>query len=422
MWVAFFLENDSPSTTKRMSHSSQNVVTHPRFLGKDDHQVRLLVQKEKPLVPRTEKTYTCPTCDYETSRVDIIVLHIKTHIKGDYYPSKATLSPKKGRKFTQKSKSELKMPRTKTTSIDEDLDLLNKGLSISLSSSDEDFDDEPVKPKRKYKSPKRKPKKIKKSDPEQVIQEVPKDIRTDILAEWEEDSEDESIILPKKYSEKETKTTVPNKNSDKSCFDFDEDDVGEALNTALGRKIPRVMPSTEKQNLAERDSNRNDIETNKGKNFELMEKKVDEDNQEEVKENTVIQKNKELEICNTTEKNCKKSVDVESYQDILDTTLAPKLPEIPDIPKFEQNFHKNKPVKIPDKTETHPKKRIVKSFGDFELFLRNEQIKNENKQKEEEKQKVLDLNEKGKIHVCFVLQPLLLIYFKKLQVSKMIPV
>jgi len=63
-------------------------ITHPRFLKGSDHQVRILSQPSTPYhvevesssLPKTiTPNYRCPVCDFVASRINVIVLHSKTH-------------------------------------------------------------------------------------------------------------------------------------------------------------------------------------------------------------------------------------------------------------------------------------------------------------------------------------------------------
>ena len=91
-------ENISPMTSskklkKKRERSPQSEtrpkITHPRFLkGGSDHEVRILTQASSPYVFNTDlefgKTtnsplYKCPMCAFCASRVNVVVLHSKSH-------------------------------------------------------------------------------------------------------------------------------------------------------------------------------------------------------------------------------------------------------------------------------------------------------------------------------------------------------
>jgi len=64
-------------------------ITHPRFLkGGSDHKVRILAQPSTPFHFNTEflddsvkqsPVYNCPMCDFTASRVNVVVMHTKSH-------------------------------------------------------------------------------------------------------------------------------------------------------------------------------------------------------------------------------------------------------------------------------------------------------------------------------------------------------
>ena len=92
-------ENISPNTSKKKikkkreqspQSETRPKITHPRFLkGGSDHEVRILTQASSPFVFNTdlefgkssESTllYRCPMCDFSASRVNVVVLHSKSH-------------------------------------------------------------------------------------------------------------------------------------------------------------------------------------------------------------------------------------------------------------------------------------------------------------------------------------------------------
>ena len=75
--------------------SSPKPITHPRFLGRSDHTVRILTQPSTPYhlasgdkapPPSTSvatNKYTCPLCDFATARVNVMLMHSKSHSAPD---------------------------------------------------------------------------------------------------------------------------------------------------------------------------------------------------------------------------------------------------------------------------------------------------------------------------------------------------
>lgn len=293
------------------------------------------------------------------------------------------------------------MTKSKTSSILEDLELIEKGLLLSTQSSEEDdlfddWDDEPEK-KRKRKRNKRKPKK---AEPKKT-EETKTDIRKNLLAEWEEDSENdefnfnssnlnltgssESTIEESKP--KGTPEGLAKKEGDKSCFDFDEEDEShEIINTSGSRKIPRVIPDKPKPIESDLDNDTSVKEVDKESVEKIDENKPDETISKEPSKEAVINiisdftaedesnksptPEKAVEELKTTTAEEPKSTTIEepkipteeekgnnntpepednAFKDLLDSTSVPELPEIPSSVKFEQNFHNSKTIKFPDK-------------------------------------------------------------------------
>ncbi|XP_015518031.2 uncharacterized protein LOC107222987 [Neodiprion lecontei] len=110
--------NDSGSSSDTPSRK----ITHPRFLKESDHEVRIRHQPPSllstPSNSGSSPQYTCYVCSFTSSRLNVIILHNKTHSSGNstpvatkvktYSQPKAKLSesdtPK--RKYTKKDKGE----------------------------------------------------------------------------------------------------------------------------------------------------------------------------------------------------------------------------------------------------------------------------------------------------------------------------
>lgn len=303
-------------------------------MGYDDHEVRILIQKprgEEEEIEEGVQMYNCQECGFKTPRVEVIMMHKKSHLQGVYtalFTKPTTLKGKQSQDQIKKSpakkprKSMTTLPKTKTTTIDEDIELLQKGLSI--------FEEKPD---------------VKVNKP-QVTSKPASDsketILKSILCEWDNDFDDENEepmeINTQKIEEdkkqvdekKEEPEKAIAKSTDNSCFDFSEEEESKIGATATGRKIPRVIPDT--------------------------------------KEKSDEHQNNDAE-----------------FLELMGSTTVPKIPEVPNVLKCEQNFHDGAPLKIPDKPElpdpptvkptsptkevatklTNPKKRFVKSFEDF---------------------------------------------------------
>lgn len=329
--------------------SDVSFARHRRLLGCDDHEVRILIQKPREKEPsepsETVQMYSCQDCNFKTPRVEVIMMHKKSHLQGVYTAlfTKPSAAKKPTQDQVKKSpakkprKSMSSLPKTKTKTIDEDIELLQKGLSI--------FEDKNEVPKKKEKKETAATPKSNSESKEAIL--------NSILCEWDNDFEDESTSETK-APETEKKVEQENKQQDDSCFDFSEEEENEVVATTAGRKIPRVIPET--------------------------------------KENAEEEKTKEK--------------DDDEFMELMETTSVPKIPEVPSLLKCEQNFHDDAMIKFPDKPElpdppatkpssptkevatklTNPKKRFVKSFEDFAAkYLQQETGESTNKGDESSK-------------------------------------
>lgn len=61
--------------------SPQPKVNHPRFQGQSDHEVRIRRQEKSPLSGTSGVgEYKCDSCVFQTARLNVLVLHKKTHL------------------------------------------------------------------------------------------------------------------------------------------------------------------------------------------------------------------------------------------------------------------------------------------------------------------------------------------------------
>ncbi|XP_044005541.1 uncharacterized protein LOC122850458 [Aphidius gifuensis] len=219
-------------------------ITHPRFIGrKSDHEIRIRQQNTKNFnpstptlndsssaitptatptrtTPSTPSIYTCPHCDYTSTRLNVIICHNKSHRNNVTRPS---ITPVR-RPIPQKS-------RTVSASIGAVNDgeiqkrkYTRKNKSLSVKLKDDKIIDTP---KRKYNKGIEKPPKKKKNDPE--IKE--EHIRESLLADWEDGSEDGDMDIDLDNSASEDFPSSPSKNINKEKInnDKDIDDVDKSL-------------------------------------------------------------------------------------------------------------------------------------------------------------------------------------------------
>ncbi|CAG9857840.1 unnamed protein product [Phyllotreta striolata] len=363
-------------STKKQRSSSKMLpkdnthVTHRRFLGVDDYKAYICIQypgkDRKPgedeevarINAEPEQEYNCNSCSYSTRRLEVMVMHMKSHIQGIYVSS-----PKRKRSVAPRPKKKEYSKKRHAYSEDSDEDLSpppkEKKPKVAKSSTKKLILEAEIKPK---------PKPIPSAD-----------IRTDLLAEWEdsdeengnstfeepadisgiakldednkesEDERNDSVKEPSKIQmDKDTRDAI------KSCFDFDEEeDETDLITTPVeqGRKIPRVIPPTEKR--------KSDVTD------DVVEEEED-PNKDPPKQPD------ELET---------------AFEDLMEATSVPELPEVENSLKPAQNFHVVTTIKFPDKPEEspvkereksapiNPKKRFVKSFEHFENQLQQEELR-----------------------------------------------
>ncbi|XP_018561445.1 titin [Anoplophora glabripennis] len=167
------------NTNKSSGKKDTSHITHRRFLGVDDYRAYICIQYPgKDRIPgdredeevirinrELEQDFNCHSCSFSTKRLEVMILHTKSHIQGVYLSS-ARKNKQTVRRRKEKSKK-------------------SRGSNSDTSTSDS----EPVRQKkRKPKSQGAKKTKIKKAE-----EEAPKkDIRSELLEAWE-DSEDEDM-------------------------------------------------------------------------------------------------------------------------------------------------------------------------------------------------------------------------------------
>ncbi|KAK2583429.1 hypothetical protein KPH14_009408 [Odynerus spinipes] len=177
-------------------------ITHPRFLKESDHEVRIRQQPNSlPSTPNSTSSpqYPCHLCNFTSSRVNVIICHIKSHRSGNspmarsrvktYSQSRSKDSDTPKRKYVRKEKSQHKHKIENSTESG----------------------------KRKQSKQSEKASKKKKTDPE---------LREKLLADWDDESDEEiSFSQNKSYN---TSTTRSSPTRDQSYMDISEDRNKEA--------------------------------------------------------------------------------------------------------------------------------------------------------------------------------------------------
>nr|XP_033323788.1 mucin-3A-like [Megalopta genalis]XP_033323789.1 mucin-3A-like [Megalopta genalis]XP_033323790.1 mucin-3A-like [Megalopta genalis]XP_033323791.1 mucin-3A-like [Megalopta genalis]XP_033323792.1 mucin-3A-like [Megalopta genalis] len=352
--------------TPRRSDSMEVVrkITHPRFLKESDHEVRIRQQPSSlPSTPNNTGSpqYPCHLCNFTSSRVNVIICHIKSHRSGNSPMSKTkvkTYSQYRGRH------SDVDTPKRKYVKKD-------KSQSSRSKSSGESA-------KRKQIKQNEKAAKKKKTDPK---------IRDTILADWEDESDEDISLNQSKQSE----LTPVNNSPTKSHFDLDKSEESGQKNNTLSdpneiiAETEKLLKETEKLtsiNILEH-SETDNIDISKNFKSNLFDKQPDQEKDTsdvEINESAnKSQKGKESfnsdneSKYNTPNKDDRKSL--LSCFDFHEEELS-----IPPVRKKARAFHQ--------------KKEIIKEF-EMSQALKTEQEKEaENKTADEDNNIKIHENEK----------------------------
>ncbi|KAI4478353.1 hypothetical protein M0804_012007 [Polistes exclamans] len=184
----------------RRSDGSETMrkITHPRFLKESDHEVRIRQQPSSlPSTPDilSSPQYPCHLCNFISSRVNVIICHIKSHRSGNSSASRSRVKT-----YSQsKSKDSSDTPKRKYVKKE-------KNQHKTKAESPTDFGKRKLS-KQNEKSPKKK-----KTDPE---------LREKLLADWDDESdEDTSFNQTKSFN---TSTSRHSPTRDQSYMDVTEE-------------------------------------------------------------------------------------------------------------------------------------------------------------------------------------------------------
>ncbi|XP_022919687.2 uro-adherence factor A-like [Onthophagus taurus] len=390
------LNKSSPSSNSSSKKNSSVIITHPRFTGNDDHVVRELIQSPAKQQYKPEMDFKCQSCDFRASRMEAIVMHHKLHVKG------MIITPPKIKKKspTKKPPKSQRISFTKTSTIDEDIALLSKGVPIfsdssSTEESDEDIEEEPA-PKRKRRG--RNPRK-KKTVVVDKLKEKPRNIQEDILAEWDDDDDDE-------------KTDNNKTDNDKTDDDKTDDDKTDYTNLSVKKNDKKEIGSgteteMEEMNTKEMENKKMDedkvdvtkIDDKIDSNIEDSSKEAESDskdadnksksdscfdfNEEEEEFGMTIEGRKIPRVLPPVEKRksleSPKENDLQaSFDKVLEECNVPILPEIPQLRsgKFKKSSLRSSSIDSKSSSDqdiekmivatklTNPKKRFAKNFED----------------------------------------------------------
>ncbi|XP_044762273.1 titin-like [Coccinella septempunctata] len=411
---------------------SEPIITHRRFLGYDDYEARVLIPTEEDAEKTDEDTptvvtrvetfnkFTCPICQFSTDRLGILMKHTSCHVKDVSFQSRQPIKKQQKRKRKKalsdddlsgdEKKTKTKRKYTKKK-VDESVlaDDERSENDISFTAKDSTI--------RKYTK-----------KPAQSKIEEKKDICIDIIADWDDESNHEdsnekdttvdttlnesqeisevtannlsvessfgleltdedldSTRITKDITEDpelDTPTEQPDKPLDdkaekspnKSCFDFEEDEEETKIPDATsGRKIPRVIPISERR-----------------KTVEMEDENVDEE--EEKRKKKILEESEELAklIAPSTEEDRETENLEKTYQSLMDSTEHLDIPDVPNILKTEQNFHAVRTVKYPDKHKGESSDLIEAEVTEERTALPEKPEKLEEAQSVEETIEIID--------------------------------
>lgn len=334
-------ELPGPSTsTAECPTSEETTTTEPNSDDKPDNVDKPIPDPTPttPTIPSTPSSrpgnYACHACQFTTTRLNVLILHNKSHSVGFVpytpTPTKKKPTPKPTKKSAPTSSKTPKQRKPRKEKIDQPK-IINKKRPLEDSSVVES----------------KKPK-------------TDEEIKISLLADWDDDIEDESndesatatarspevplgaespavptpaelpaapvpeLSLPDKKSNSSLSTEKPEASSDSNKYEFCEDEDW-PVEADVGRKIPRV---------------KNPIRTEESKSLS-----IDEDDM------------------------------AREVAELLNRTAVPDLPAVPEPLKVEENFPEPSVVKSPDKkfdnssgkapdgaiTEAPPTKAIFKT-------------------------------------------------------------
>lgn len=265
-WSDIFVD---PSKAKKKIKESP-VKGRTSFLSKSDHEVRFLEQKNTPTSSGSGNSYTCSVCNFTTVRLNVLILHNKTHTKEELKQPKVEITPKTTPVQTPKTNKKLretKQPPVIDEYFDDDLD----------DSFDEDVTPKSKK-KKKVKSPKVEkkptPKKPKKQKNVTSVKPEPKEAETktevkeneitkNLLADWSDDELTlEDVTKPSEPEPLPINDTSPTLTLDdlKNSLEGKEIDTPSDKNiakpsssTPVGRTIPKKQKCEFLADILERD-------------------------------------------------------------------------------------------------------------------------------------------------------------------------
>lgn len=169
-----------------------------------DHEVRILEQSQStPKTPATDNSYKCRVCSFSTNRMNVFILHNKTHTKDDLTTPAKPTPAKATPKSKAKAKAMVEIPTTtpkSTRTLEKSLrepkkaPIIDDFVNDYISGSDTET---PSKKKRRggKKTPAKAQTSVKKSQRKAKVEEkkeseetkINTEIKNELLADWSDD-------------------------------------------------------------------------------------------------------------------------------------------------------------------------------------------------------------------------------------------
>lgn len=219
---------DRDDANRRSDGDGVRKITHPRFLKESDHEIRIRQQPSSlPSTPNNSTAspqYPCHVCNFTSSRVNVIICHIKSHRSGN---SMAARSKVKTYSQPRSKISDSETPKRKYVRKERGHSYRNKGEHESDSG------------KRKHAKQVEKSNKKKKTDPE---------LREKLLADWDDESDEEGKLDSNKSMDSNSADSSPLKHQtdtgNTQVEHEDKKDMEESDEIIEGAK--RLLSETEK--------------------------------------------------------------------------------------------------------------------------------------------------------------------------------
>ncbi|XP_057339187.1 serine-rich adhesin for platelets-like [Microplitis mediator] len=265
--------------------SPERKITHPRFRGPSDHEIRIRANQysssSQPSTPDEKiPSYNCPLCSFTSTRVNVLISHNRSHRSTGWESplsrSRTSLTPKTSRPHTTESPKRKYVRKTKSLSAKSPVH--NEKLSTS----------ETVK--RKYnKNTDNKVIKKKKTDPE---------LREKLLADWDIDSSDEdfgnSLNKSESFDDSPSKNTTINVSDNNKNNNYDDHNNDLLMET--DKLLKDTQPNDLKKGIEDKLKDHNDDADNKvEKDDENNLNKIlhDQENESKDKKNDFKEQNKD---------------------------------------------------------------------------------------------------------------------------------